>query len=209
MKIRDQTNKGHLMAGVYYRLPNQGAAVHEAFFLQLQEMLHSRAVILMENFKHPDVSWKCNIAGCKKFQRLMECVGSNLLIQLLDKPIRRGVLRSTNAEELKKNVKTGDTLGCSDHGLVEFAILRKMGLPKSKVRTLYFQSAKFQLFKELPDETHWEAVLREKGAKQSWQLFKDTLLRTQELSVAQYRKTSGEGKKNSAWLRKDLLVKQR
>ena len=55
-------------------------------------------------------------------------------------------------------------------------ILRDMGQVKGRVRTLNFRRANFQLFKELMDGTPWEAVLRDKGAEQSWQLFKDIFL---------------------------------
>lgn len=39
-------------------------------------------------------------------------------------------------------------------------ILRNVGLAKSEVRTL-----NFRVFKELLNETSWEAVLRDKGVK--------------------------------------------
>jgi len=43
----------------------------------------------------------------------------------------------------------GVNLGCSDYALVEFVILRNMDLENSKVGTLSFRRANFQLFKEL------------------------------------------------------------
>jgi len=45
-KIRDWTNKGHLVVRVYYRPPDQGKPVDEAFLLQLQEMPHLQALTL-------------------------------------------------------------------------------------------------------------------------------------------------------------------
>ena len=54
----------------------------------------------------------------------------------------------TNARELIGDVKIRGSLGCSDHALVEFALLREMGQAKSKVRTLNFRKANLQLFKE-------------------------------------------------------------
>jgi len=39
VRIRDRGNKGSLVVGVYYRLPDQVESVDEAFFLQLQEAL--------------------------------------------------------------------------------------------------------------------------------------------------------------------------
>jgi len=70
-----------------------------------------------------------------------------------------------------------------------------MGLAKSKVRTPNFRIEIFQLFKELLDKAHWETVLRDKGIEQSWQLFKDTFLKAQELSISQYKKPSRGSKK--------------
>ena len=49
-------------------------------------------------------------------------------------------------------------MGCSDHAVVEFVLLRSRGLAKIKVRMLKFRRDDFQLFKELVDEIHWEAV---------------------------------------------------
>ncbi len=98
------------------------------------------------------------------------------------------------AEESVRGVKAGGSLGCSDHALVEFVILRNAGLAKSRVRTLNFRRAKFWLLKELLDGISWETVLKGMGTEQSWQLFKDTLLRVQRLSIPQQKKSSRGGR---------------
>jgi len=51
----------------------------------------------------------------------------------------------------------------------------------SKVRTLNCRKANFQLPKELVRRTSWETALMDKGAEQSWQIFKDTSHKAQEL----------------------------
>jgi len=66
----------------------------------------------------------------------------------------------TNAGELIGDIKIGGSLCCSDHALVEFAVLRDMGQVKSKVRTLNFRKVNFQLFEELVSGAHWETALR-------------------------------------------------
>lgn len=53
-----------------------------------------------------------------------------------------------------------------------------MGQAKSKVKTLNFRRAKFQFFKELVNRNPWNAALRNKGAEQNWQIFKDTFQST-------------------------------
>ncbi|KFQ65375.1 hypothetical protein N334_04245, partial [Pelecanus crispus] len=83
---------------------------------------------------------------------------------------------------------------------------RDMGQAKSKVRTLNFRKAKFQLFRELVNRTPWETGLRDKGAEQSWQIFKDASHRKQELLIPRCKKSGKEGK-TLAWMSPDLLDK--
>ncbi|KFQ14520.1 hypothetical protein N330_10734, partial [Leptosomus discolor] len=78
---------------------------------------------------------------------------------------------------------------------------RDMGQAKNEVRSLNFRKAKFQLFKELVNRTPWEPALRDKGAEQSWQIFKDAFHRAQELSIPRCKISAKEGKSQ------DLLVK--
>jgi len=47
VKVKDLFSKGHLVVGLCYRPPDQEEAVDEAFLLQLQEVLHPRALVLM------------------------------------------------------------------------------------------------------------------------------------------------------------------
>jgi len=74
-----------------------------------------------------------------------------------------------------------------------------MGKTRSIIRTLKFRKDKFQLFKELVSRTPSETVLRDRGAEQSWQIFKDAFRRAQELSVPRCKKSDKEGKR-LAWL---------
>lgn len=71
----------------------------------------------------------------------------------------------TSVGELILNVKIGGSLGCSNHALVEFAVLRNMGQVRNKVMPLNFRKADFQLFKEITSGIHWETSLRDKGVE--------------------------------------------
>jgi len=82
----------------------------------------------------------------------------------------------TNTSELIKDVKIEGSLGCSDHALVEFMVLRDKGQVKSKDKTPNFRKANFQLLKQLVSLTSWEIVLRDKK-EQTWQSFKDAFHR--------------------------------
>lgn len=76
------------------------------------------------------------------------------MVQILDKLTREKSsldLVLTNTLELIKEVKIVGALSSSDRVLVEFPILRNMGLTKSRVRTLNFRRVNFGLLKELLD----------------------------------------------------------
>ena len=139
------------MVGVYYRPPNQREPTDEAFFLQLQEASCSQALVLLGDFNHPDICWNSSTASCRQSRRLLGYIEDNFLSQVVDSPTRGDAILDllvTSASELISDIKIGGSLGCGDHALVEFTVLRDMGQVKSKVRTLNFRKANFQLFKE-------------------------------------------------------------
>jgi len=112
----------------------------------------------------------------------------------------------TNARELIGDVKIRGSLGCSDHALVEFTVPRDVGQAKSKIRTLNFRKANFQLFMELVSRTPWVTTLTAKGTEQSWQITEDAFHREQELLIPRCKK-SGKVGKRLEWMSQDLLVK--
>ena len=112
----------------------------------------------------------------------------------------------TYASDFVGDIKTEGSLGCSNHALVEFTVLRDMRKLKTIVRTLNFRKASFQIFKELVSRPLSETVLRDREAEQSWQIFKDAFHKAQELSIPQCKNSGREGTR-LAWLSRDLLVK--
>jgi len=79
-------NKGNLVVGVYYRLPDQGKPADEAFFLQLQEASCSQSLILLVDSNHPNICWKSSTVSCRQFRRLLECTEDKSLSQVIDSP---------------------------------------------------------------------------------------------------------------------------
>lgn len=47
---------------------------------------------LMEGFDHPDICWRSNIARHKPPMRFLENIDDNFLTQLMEEPIKKGVL---------------------------------------------------------------------------------------------------------------------
>ena len=124
--------------------------------------------------------------SCRQSRRYLECIEDNFLSQVIDSPTREDAildLLATTRSELIGDVSIGGILGCSDDALVRFAVLRDKGHAKCEIRTLNFRKANIWLFKEFVSRTTWEMILRDMGAQQSWQIFKDTFHRVQVLSV--------------------------
>lgn len=72
-------------------------------------------------------------------------------------------------------------------------LLSEFGISSSKVVILNFGREKFQLLKDLVNEIPWEIVLTYKGTNWSWQLFRATFLRVEELSMSVCRKSGKAG----------------
>ena len=86
----------------------------------------------------------------------------------------------TNKEELVGNVKLQGSLGCSDHEIVEFKIVRAARRMHSKLTTLDFRRADFGLFSNLLGRVAWDTALEGRGAQESWLIFKDHIFQAQE-----------------------------
>ncbi|GAB0190834.1 hypothetical protein GRJ2_001548700 [Grus japonensis] len=97
--------------------------------------------------------------------------------------MRRGAVLDlilTNKEGLVGNVKLKGSLGCSDHDVVEFKILRAARRAHSKLATLDFRRADFGLFRDLLGRLPWDKALEGREAQESCIVFKDHLLQAQE-----------------------------
>ena len=82
----------------------------------------------MGDFNLPDIYWDHNTAEREQSRRSLECVEENFLTQLVSEPTRGGALLDlllVKREECVGEVKVGGRLGCSDHEMTEFSILRE------------------------------------------------------------------------------------
>lgn len=59
-------------------------------------------------------------------------------------------------------------------------------------------------FKELLNKTLWKTVHKNKGQEESWQIFKDSFHRTQQLGIPRHKEWGKEGTGTGGW---GLLVK--
>ncbi|KAK4828095.1 hypothetical protein QYF61_023457 [Mycteria americana] len=82
VRIRGKANKSDIMVRVCYRPPNQNEETDKIFYKQVGEVSQSLALVLVGDFKLPDVCWKYNTAERKQSRRFLECVEDNFLTQL-------------------------------------------------------------------------------------------------------------------------------
>ena len=86
VKIKDQSSRGHLVAGVCDKPPDQEEAVDEAFLLQLQEVSRSWALVPMGDFNHLDICWDIGMASGRQSRRFLASVENKFLFQVIDGP---------------------------------------------------------------------------------------------------------------------------
>ncbi|KAM9591177.1 uncharacterized protein ACIBXB_006074 isoform 2-T3 [Morphnus guianensis] len=209
VRIKGRAGTGDIIVGVCYRSPDQEDRADEALYRQIGAASCSQALVLMGDFNHPNICWRDNTAGHKQSRRFLECVDDNFLLQVIEEPTRRGAMLDlvlTNKEGLVENVKLKGGLGCSDHEMVEFKILRAARRAHSKLATLDFRRADFGLFRDLLGRVPWDTALEGRGAQESWLIFKDHLLQAQERCIPTKRK-SGKNARRPAWMKKELLDK--
>ncbi|GAB0204934.1 mitochondrial enolase superfamily member 1 [Grus japonensis] len=166
-------------------------------------------MVLMGDFNHPNISWRDNTAGHKQSRKFLECVNDNFLLQVTEEPTRRGAMLDlvlTSEEGLVGDVKLKGSLGCSDHEMVEFKILRAVRRMHSNLTTLDFRRADFGLFRDLLGRIPWDKALEGRGAQDSWLIFKGHLLQAQERCIPTKRKSS-KSTKRPPWMNRELLGK--
>ncbi|GAB0177964.1 hypothetical protein GRJ2_000261700 [Grus japonensis] len=209
VRIKGRAGAGDIIVGVCYRPPDQGDRADEALYRQIGAASHSQALVLMGDFNHPDICWRDNAAERKQSRKFLERADDNFLLPVTEKPTRRGAMLDlilTNKEGLVGDVKLKGSLGCSDHEMVEFWILRAARRACSKLATLDFSRADFGPFRDLLGRIPWDKALEGRGAQDSWLIFKGHLLQAQEQCIPTKRKSS-KTTKRPLWMNKELLGK--
>ncbi|GAB0194032.1 hypothetical protein GRJ2_001868500 [Grus japonensis] len=193
VRIKRNAGTRDIIVGVCYRPPDQGDRADEALYRQTGAASRSQALVLMGDFDHPNICWRDNAAEHKQSRKFLECVDDNFLLQVIEKPTRRGAMLDlvlTNKEGLVGDVKLKASLGCSDHEMVEFKILRAARRAHSKLTTLDFRRADLGLFRDLLGRIPWDKALEGRGAQDSWLIFKGHLLQAQERCIPTKTKSS-------------------
>lgn len=83
-------------------------------------------------------------------------------------------------------------MGCSDHALVKFTVLKDKSQEKIEVKTLNFKKANFKLFKDFASDAPRKLPLETRQVERSWQIFEDAFHGAPELLFPMSKK-SGKG----------------
>jgi len=103
----------------------------------------------------------------------------------------------TNRGGLIEDVKSGGSLGCSDHEMVEFRILHEGRRARSRITTLDFRRANFGLFKDLLEGTPWVRALKVREVQESWWQLKHHFLYAQDWCIPMTKKPSKGGTRSA------------
>lgn len=154
VRIKGQTNMDDTVVGICCRLPYQEEV--DEVFRQLEEALHLQALVFMEGFNHHSICWRGSAAGYKRSRRFLKCTGGNFLTQVIEEMMRRGALLDffTDKEELVGKAKVGGSLGCSDHEMMQFRILKGGSRAKSMIPSLDFRRGDLGSSRICLEESH-------------------------------------------------------
>jgi len=98
--------------------------------------------------------------------RFLGCVKDCFLVQMLDVPSRNEALLDlllTNQENLICNILISDSLGCSDHNIVEVGILLNTLKINTETKISDFRRANFSSLIAYFGGNPWEASMEDKG----------------------------------------------
>lgn len=131
----------------------------------LEEVSGQQNLVLMGGFNYPDFCWNKNLVH-KLSIRFLECIAHCLLLQMMDMLIRSSTLLDlllANGEGLLYNVTTNDSLGYSDHNVVEFKILLSSLKTSSRTKTPNFRRPNFNMIRAQLQGVPWEASMEGEG----------------------------------------------
>jgi len=200
---------GDSVVGVYYRPPDQEEEVDEDFYRHLNAASQSQALVVMGDFNHPDICWEDHTARHTHSRRFLQRVDDNFLMQMVEEPMRRGVLLDlilTNKVRQVEDVKVEGSLGCNDHEIVEFRILHGGSRAIRRITTLDFMRANFGLFQDLLEGI--PRPLEGRGVQERWLLFKPHFLYGQDSYIPMSKK-SRKGDRRPPWMSKEFLAELR
>lgn len=90
----------------------------------------------MDDFSDPDISWEEHMAGQTQTRKLLQCIVENFQMQVVEEPMRRAVMLDHVLTKVWLRTLVGGSLGCSDHEMIEFGIVRDRSRANSKTYTL-------------------------------------------------------------------------
>ncbi|XP_017679179.1 PREDICTED: palmitoyltransferase ZDHHC21 isoform X2 [Lepidothrix coronata] len=193
------------MSGLLDGPPDQEEEVDETFYGIAS---WSQAFGLLGDFNHPGICWRDNTARHTQSRKFPQIIEDNFWMKVVEEPMRRGVLLNvalTNQEGLVEDVKVGGSLAFSlPPEMVELRILREGSKAVSRTRTLSFQRAIFNLFKDLFRGVPQDRALEKKGLKKAGQY--SAALPPNSRQMYTYEQEIKQAGRRPAWMSRELLA---
>lgn len=131
----------------------------------------------MSDFNYSDICWESNTAVSSIMFR--ECIEDCFLLQMLDLPARNSTvldLLLTNQEHIFDGVSTNNSLGYSDHNIVEFKIQLSALKTSSRTKTRDSGRTNFNMLRVQLWGIPWEVFMEGNRTCECWELFNSSLL---------------------------------
>lgn len=204
--VQIENNKGKkTLVGVIYRPPNSCDAVSQNINLQIVDACKKGTAVIMGDFNF-HINWANQTGQGRLEEEFIESIRDGFLEQYVTEPTRGEAILDLvlcNEAGLIKNVIVRDSLGTSDHNMVEFHIQIEGEQVETQARVLSLNKGDYEGMRTELIKVDWDSRLKNKTVHEQWCTFKGILYNLQEKFIPM-KKKRGKGKNSQPWLSKTI-----
>ena len=164
--------------GVFYRPPNSDIEYLEELYKSLEKvhLLSERVkIILTGDFNFPGIDW--NLTAPLQPNSLSDYFCDTImnyfcLTQSIDTPTRGDALFDlviSNCPENLMDIDVCDSLGTSDHNIVNFNLVGNLSGPYQALKLVYdYKNANLESFRNDLSSAPWDSILNENNVDNMW-----------------------------------------
>lgn len=188
--------------GAFYRPPNQCLELDKEMITEINRGC-GRHTLILGDFNLPAIRWDDETSVDRTGSIYLDCFQDNFLKQLV-KDVTRGNnildLVLCNNEKMIKNLTVCETLGDSDHNIIQFDLqMEKQQQSVNREKIPNFAKGEFDKLRSLLRLVNWEKELGNGTVFEMWEKFKEILRKVQAECVPEKIIRTKKGKRPLWW----------
>ena len=196
------SNGEALLIGVCYRSPNTvlyGNNNDISLCNMIREVC-GKPLVLMGDFNFPDIDWTASHGLSTASQQFVDCVDEAFLTQHVQQATRKNAVLDlvlTSEPDMVDCVSVLDSLGTSDHNILEWTVQLNPQTLSSKYSYLDYSKADFAAMRQALNKVDWSYILQG-DANEQWNAFAAILKHLEARYIP--KKESNKHSKKAPWM---------